>query len=146
MLWVRVRQNQQKAIIAVITQLQAITTDYRRSLFVTGTLRDGRTIKEPVKGSIALREKYITNVDRIKFVDCPDKFRTAWLTFTQTLERADNPLYGLAALIEGVVSVVKLSSAGTQDAMSRLDKLNPSEAFRRVEMVALEYDVQISDR
>jgi hypothetical protein len=35
------------------------------------------------------------------------------------------------------VSVVKASGSGTQDALARLDKLNASEALRRVQMVAL---------
>jgi hypothetical protein len=133
------RHGQQVAILAVFNQANAATTQTR-------VYPNGRKIIVHSGEKLFSRADFVKALDRISTIQCPQEFSMAWLNFVQTLQRGEEPFAGLGALGEYGVSVVQPSGAGTKDALARLDRLNASEAYRRVVMVALKYGVQIHDR
>ncbi len=137
--WADTRHVQQLAIMSVFTQAQAALIQIR-------TFNNGRTLIVHANNKLFSVKEYVTALDRIPTTQCPQAFQTAWLNYVQTCERQQEPFNLLAAGVEGVVGVYKLSPSVTQDALARLDRLNAPEAWRRVIMVALEHGVQIHDR
>ncbi len=144
--WTDVRAAQQAAIIAVLTQFRETQEQFRSEFNQRRTLANGHIVAVPPRNPILLRKRYISDLRQISTAKCPETFRLAWLSYIQTLERSDDPLYALAALTEGTVSVVRLSPEGTKDALARLDRLNAPEALRRLEMIALGFGVQFQGR
>jgi hypothetical protein len=141
--WTNIRHQQQQAIVAVLSQFETVRTEYRNSLTTTKTFPNGRTVTVPARNMLQLSKNYIAKVNRIATGDCPQAFQFAWLDFVQTLQRSEEPFSGLGAVGEYVVSVAQPSSAGAKDALARLDKLNIPEAWRRVQVVAIQYGVQM---
>jgi len=138
-IWVDVRRDQQRAIVAVFTQAQQALTQTRR-------MPNGRIITVHAREKMFSLREYTSSLERISTAKCPESFRFAWLNYTQTLQRAEAPFSGLGSVVEFGVSVVKPSGAGTKDALARLDKLDAPEAWRRLETVALHYGVRVQDR
>jgi hypothetical protein len=90
--------------------------------------------------------EFAKELDHISTAGCPEPFRLAWLDFVQTVERDSSPFSGLGSLGEYTVSVFRGSSSGMKDALARLDRLDAPEAERRLEIVALNYGVQLTGR
>jgi len=134
-----IRQKQQKAIMAVINQSNAACVQTR-------TLPNGDTITRRSGQRGFLMPEYIKAVERIPTVDCPQQFQVAWMNYVQTLQRGDQPFAGLGAVVEYEISVIHPSADASKDALARLDRLNASEAWRRVVMVALHCGVQIYNK
>lgn len=141
-IWSGLEHARQRAIAGVLSEYKTVNAQYRSEFSQTRTLPNGRTIHELPRNLAQLRREYVAALGRIPTDGCPDVFRLAWLNYVQTQERAENPLYALAATTEGAVSIVKPSPAVLRDALARLDRLNAPEAWRQVEVAALNYGVQ----
>lgn len=135
-LWGSITQHRQQAIIAVLDQAHNAATQ-------RVTLRNGRVIIARAGMPYYPFAAYVNRINRIPTVDCPEPFQEAWLGYVQTLQRLSSRLAGLGPMIEFTVSTIRPNADGTRDALARLDKMNPREAFMRVQLVALRYGVQI---
>ncbi|HTB79837.1 MAG TPA: hypothetical protein VK717_03010 [Opitutaceae bacterium] len=131
-----VRHARQLAIIAVLDQAS-------KAKIQTKKLKDGRTlIIHPNNPQFSLKV-YTQQLSQIPTVQCPEPFQLAWLNYVQTWERSEAPFAGVGSAIEFTVSTVKPNGDAAKDALARLDKMNPNEAWMRVQVVALRYGVQI---
>jgi hypothetical protein len=135
-IWCVVRHGQQQAVMAVLNQANKATVQTRH-------LANGRTVVVHPNSPLFSKREFVVSLERISTTGCPKTFQFAWLDFTQTFERSQEPFAGLGAVGEYVVSGITPWGTGTKDALQRLDKLNAPEAWRRVQRVALEYDVQL---
>lgn len=134
--WAGIRRAQQHAIIGVLDEMRAARVEHLR-------FRDGRVIEiDPGDRRYSLRI-YAQHLSQISTAECPEPFQAEWLNYVQALERFTAPFAGLGSMTEFAVSVAKPNGAAARDALDRLDKMNPSEAWMRVQVVALKYGVQI---
>jgi hypothetical protein len=135
-IWIQIRAHRENAIIAVINQASAAMTQKRE-------LPNGNTIVIHANTPGFSLRVYTNQLRQISTVQCPEPFQLAWLNFVQTTERAERPFAGLGSTIEFTVSAITPDGSGTTDALARLDKLDPQQAWMRVQIVALRYGVQI---
>jgi hypothetical protein len=87
---------------------------------------------------------YISGLHRIPVVRCPQKFRLAWSDYVQTWERKmEQGMLGKAVDVAELALAAKSGSGKVaDDALERMKKLDNAEAWRQVERLALEYDIQ----
>ena len=135
-IWMDFRKHQQQAIVAVLEQANRTRTQQIK-------LRNG-TVLTVHPGDLRFSWRiHNGSLFQIPTTECPLPFQEAWLNFIQVRERAADPVTALAPIAEFGVSIVNRDPSTTKDALSRLDKTNPQEAWMRVQAIALRYGVQI---
>lgn len=89
-----------------------------------------------------IEPSYVVALRKIDTSATPKAFQLAWLDYVQSWERKQDLLKQTASKIELALGAAKGSPGATQDALSRMDKSDTTEAFRKVVRVALELGVK----
>lgn len=118
---------------AVQATMDAMLSAHERSMSKNGKKASG----------FIERTQYIEGLHQISTDGCPQNFRLAFLDYVQTWERASKPGAGLGSTGEFAIGAVSKSGNAMQDASKKLAAIDTDEARRRLDMVALEYGVEI---